>query len=57
MTEYDAFDLYARQENKDKITSIEGNNGKLIYKFADGTAEVWKRNRFGKLYRFKKRGK
>ena len=55
MTEYDAFALYEEQEEKNKISAIEGNNGKVTYHFKDGTTEVWKRNKLGRLYKFKKR--
>ena len=56
MTEYDAHTLYREQEEKDKVSAIEGNNGKITYHFKDGTIEIWKRNRLGRLYKFKKRG-
>ncbi len=56
MTEYDAHTLYREQEEKDKISAIEGNNGKITYHFKDGTIEIWKRNRLGRLYKFKQRG-
>ena len=56
MTEYDAHTLYREQEEKDKVSAIEGNNGKITYHFKDGTIEIWKRNKLGRLYKFKKRG-
>ena len=56
MTEYDAHTLYREQEEKDKVSAIEGNNGKITYHFKDGTIEIWKRNRLGRLYKFKQRG-
>ena len=55
MTEYDVFTLYAEQEEKNKISAIEGNNGKITYHFKDGTIEIWKRNKRGRLYKFQKR--
>ena len=55
MTEYDAHTLYREQEEKDKISAIEGNNGKITYHFKDGTIEIWKRNKRGRLYKFQKR--
>ncbi len=57
MTEYDAHTLYREQEEKDKISAIEGNNGKVTYHFKDGTTEIWKRNILGRLYKFKQRWK
>jgi len=56
MTEYDAFALYREQEEKNKISAIEGNNGLITYIFKDETREVWKKNFFGKLKRIEKRG-
>jgi len=56
MTEYDAHTLYREQEEKDKVSAIEGNDGKITYYFKDGTIEIWKRNKLGRLYKFKKRG-
>ena len=55
MTEYDVFTLYAEQEEKNKISAIEGNNGKITYHFKDGTIEIWKRNKLGRLYKAQKR--
>ena len=55
MTEYDAHDMYQKQIEKDKISAIEGNNGKITYHFKDGTIEIWKRNKRGRLYKFQKR--
>ena len=55
MTEYDAHEIYRKQEEKNKISAIEGNNGKVTYHFKDGTTEIWKRNKLGRLYKFKKR--
>ena len=45
MTEYDALALYREQEEKDKVSAIEGNNGVLTVYFKDGTMEVWKKSR------------
>ena len=42
MTEYDAHDMYQKQIEKDKVSAIEGNNGKITYHFKDGTVEIWK---------------
>ena len=55
MTEYDAFAIYEEQVEKDKVSAIEANNGLITYHFKDGTREVWKRNKLGRLYKFKKR--
>ena len=55
MTEYDAFAIYEEQVEKDKVSAIEANNGLITYYFKDGTREVWKRNKLGRLYKFKKR--
>ena len=55
MTEYDALAIYREQEEKDKISAIEGNNGKITYHFKDGTIEIWKRNKLGRLYKAQKR--
>ena len=55
MTEYDVFTLYAEQEEKNKVSAIEGNNGKITYHFKDGTIEIWKRNKLGRLYKAQKR--
>ena len=56
MTEYDAHQMYREQIEKDKVSAIEANNGKIVYHFKDGTIEIWKRNRLGRLYKFKQRG-
>ena len=48
MTEYDAFAIYREQEEKDKISAIEGNNGVLTVYFKDGTMEVWKESKWRK---------
>jgi hypothetical protein len=56
MTEYDAFALYREQEEKNKVSALELNNGLITYFFRDGTREVWKKNIFGKLKIIKKRG-
>ena len=55
MTEYDVFALYAEQEEKNKISAIEGNNGKITYHFKDGTTEIYKKGWFGKLRKIKRR--
>ena len=55
MTEYDAHDMYQKQIEKDKVSAIEANNGKITYHFKDGTIEIWKRNKLGRLYKFKQR--
>ena len=36
------------QEEKDKISAIEGNNGVLTVYFKDGTMEVWKQSKWRK---------
>ena len=46
MTEYDAFAIYREQEEKDKISAIEGNNGLLKVYFKDGTIEHWKKSKW-----------
>ena len=56
MTEYDAFEMHRKQIEQDKISAVEGSNGKITYHFKDGTIEIWKRSKLGRLYKFKKRG-
>ena len=56
MTEYDAFEMHRKQIEQDKISAVEGSNGKITYHFKDGTIEIWKRNKLGRLYKFKQRG-
>ena len=56
MTEYDAFEMYRQEIEKNKVSAVEGNDGKVTYYFKDGTMEIWKRNRLGRLYKFKQRG-
>ena len=46
MTQYDAFAIYREQEDKNKISAVEGNNGVLTIYFKDGTMEVWKKSRW-----------
>ena len=48
MTEYDAFALYREQEEKDKASALEFNNGVLTVYFKDGTMEVWKQYKWRK---------
>ena len=55
MTEYDAFEMHRKQIEQDKISAVEGSNGKITYHFKDGTIEIWKRNKRGRLYKFQKR--
>ena len=55
MTEYDAHEMYRQEIQKNKVSAIEGNNGKITYHFKDGTIEIWKRNKRGRLYKFQKR--
>ena len=55
MTEYDAHALYREQLEKDKVSAVEANNGKITYHFKDGTIEIWKRNKLGRLYKAQKR--
>ena len=55
MTEYDAFAIYREQEEKEKCTAIEGNNGVITYHFTDGTTEIYKKGWFGKLRKIKSR--
>jgi hypothetical protein len=55
MTEYDAHDMYQKQIEKDKVSAVEGSNGKITYHFKDGTIEIWKRNKLGRLYKAQKR--
>ena len=47
--------MYQKQIEKDKVSAIEGNNGKITYHFKDGTVEIWKRNKRGRLYKAQKR--
>ena len=55
MTEYDAFEIYREQEDKNKVSAMECNNGIITYHFTDGTTEQWKKNWFGKFRRIKRR--
>ena len=55
MTEYDAFAIYSEQEDKNKVSAMECNNGIITYHFTDGTTEQWKKNWFGKFRRIKSR--
>ena len=55
MTEYDAHEMYRKQIEKDKLSAVEANNGKITYHFKDGTVEIWKRNKLGRLYKAQKR--
>jgi len=55
MTEYDAHEMYRKQKEKDKVSAVEANNGKIVYHFKDGTVEIWKRNKLGRLYKAQKR--
>ena len=48
MTQYDAFAIYREQEDKNKISAVEGNNGVLTIYFKDGTMEVWKESKWRK---------
>ena len=56
MTEYDAFEMYRQEIEKNKVSALEGSNGKITYHFKDGTTEIWKRSKLGRLYKFKQRG-
>ena len=51
MTQYDAFAIYREQQEKDKISAIEANNGVLTVYFKDGTMEVWKKFRWKKKFK------
>ena len=51
MTQYDAFAIYREQQEKDKISAIEANNGVLTVYFKDGTMEVWKKSRWKKKFK------
>ena len=55
MTEYDVLDLYREQEEKQKCTAMEANNGVITYHFTDGTTEIYKKGWFGKLRKIKSR--
>jgi hypothetical protein len=55
MTEYDAFEMYREQEEKNKVSAMECNNGIITYHFTDGTTEQWKKNWLGKFRRIKSR--
>ena len=55
MTEYDAHEMYRQEIQKNKVSALEGSNGKITYHFKDGTIEIWKRNKRGRLYKFQKR--
>ena len=55
MTEFDAHEMYRKQIEKDKVSAVEGNSGKITYHFKDGTIEIWKRNKLGRLYKAQKR--
>ena len=55
MTEYDAHEMYRQEIQKNKVSALEGSNGKITYHFKDGTTEIWKRNILGRLYKFKQR--
>ena len=55
MTEYDAFEIYREQEDKNKVSAMECNNGIITYHFTDGTTEQWKKNWFCKFRRIKSR--
>ena len=56
MTEYDVHEMYRQEIEKNKVSAVEGNDGKVTYYFKDGTMEIWKRNKLGRLYKFKQRG-
>ena len=56
MTEYDVHEMYRQEIEKNKVSAVEGNDGKVTYYFKDGTLEIWKRNKLGRLYKFKQRG-
>ena len=55
MTEYDAHEMYREQIEKNKVSAVELNNGLITYHFKDGTVEIWKRNKLGRLYKAQKR--
>ena len=55
MTEYDAHEMYREQIEKNKVSAVELNNGLITYHFKDGTIEIWKRNKRGRLYKAQKR--
>ena len=55
MTEYDAHEMYREHIEKNKVSAVELNNGLITYHFKDGTVEIWKRNKRGRLYKAQKR--
>ena len=55
MTEYDAPQIHADEQEKNRITSLYADNGLLTIYFADATIEVWKKNWRGKLKLIKRR--
>ena len=55
MTEHDAHQIHADEQEKNRITSLYADNGVLTIYFADATMEIWKKNWRGKLKRIKRR--
>ena len=55
MTEYDAHQIHADEQEKNRITSLYADNGLLTIYFADATIEGWKKNWRGKLKLIKRR--
>ena len=56
MTEYDVHEMWRQEQERNKVSAVEFNGGLFTYYFKDGTREIWKRSRLGRLYKFKKRG-
>ena len=55
MTEYDVHKMYKEIIERDRITYLHANDGIIELGFADGTKEVYKRNKFRNKYKLIKK--
>ena len=55
MTEYDVHKMYADLLDRDRITYLHANGGVIELGYADGTKEVYKRNKFRNKYKLIKK--
>jgi len=56
MTEYDVHEVYKKQVEKNRITSLHANNGVLEVRYADGTMEIFTKSKWrNKLKKIRRR--
>ena len=55
MTEYDIHKIFAEQQEHDRVTALYADNGVIELRYADGTAEIYKKRKWLKGFKLIRR--